>query len=344
MRRRLRTFADRALERVRALPGVSAAGVSSSLPFSGVYNDSVIIAEGYQMKKGESLVSPNAVSVSPGYFETMGIPVRRGRDFTDADRSDSAAVVIVDERLARRFWADRDPIGRRMYQPQSADSLEPGPDSRWLTIVGVVGDVKLTGLVDTDERAGTYYFPAAQSPIRSVAFALKAEATPDSLIAPVRREIAQIDPELPLYGVEPMARRLDQSLLDRRAPMLLAVSFGAVALLLSAIGIYGVLAYQVAQRTKEIGIRVALGSDAARIFALVLREGAAIVGLGLALGVAGAVAVKRALETQLYGVSALDPRVLSVVVVLLAVVALAASIMPAWRAARIDPIRVLNEK
>ncbi len=339
----LRTFATRLLERVRALPGVTHAGLTSNIPFGGDYSDSVILAEGYQMAPGESLISPYRISVTPGYFEAMGIAPLAGRLITDGDTEAAPGVVIVDEKLARRFWGATSPVGRRMFSPDNAKDLtKPGPKARWYTVVGVIPEVRIAGLVASDDRVGAYYFPHAQSVRRSVTLTIKGQGDPMALTPLVRRELAAIDPELPLYSVMSMRERMDQSLVDRRTPMLLALMFAGVALFLAALGIYGVLAYQVSQRQREIGIRIALGSDAARIFRMVLGEGMVLLGIGFAAGLALAVAIRGALQSQLYGIGALDPLVLGAVALVLGLVALVACLVPARRASRIDPVVALG--
>lgn len=339
----LRTFTGRLLERVRALPGVEHAGVTSSIPFGGDYSDSVILAEGYQMSPGESLISPYMIRVTPGYFEAMQVALREGRLFTDSDTAEAPRVVIVDEKLARRFWGAASPVGRRMYQPGNAqDLITPGPSTRWFTVIGVVSEVRISGFVATDDRYGAYYFPAAQNTVRNVVLTVRTSGEPEAMAPPIRRELQAIDPELPLYSVMSMEARMDQTLADRRTPMALAVVFAGVALFLAAVGIYGVLAYQVSQRSREIGIRLALGSDASGIFRLVLGEGLLLLGAGFVIGLAGAFALRRSLETQLYGVGGMDPLVLASVAAVLATVALGACSIPARRASRIDPIAALN--
>lgn len=338
-------FTNRLLDRVRALPGVQAAGVTSVLPLGGNFNDSVILAEGYVMSPGESLISPCKTSVSPGYFEAMGIPLKRGRLFVASDDERAPKVTVIDERLAMRFFGRKDPIGRRLWQPDKADELTrgPGPTSRFCTIVGVVGNIRTRGLTEK-EPVGAYYFPVAQDTIRTMTLVARAAGDPDTLTQAIRREVTAIDPELPFYGARSMRERVSQSLLSRRTPMLLAVLFAAVALFLASIGIYGVLAYQVAQRRREIGIRLALGSDGARIFRLVVREGLMLLAIGVAAGFAGSVAIRRAMASQLFGVQPLDPIVLTSVAALLGVVAFTACAVPARRAARIDPLIALTDQ
>lgn len=337
-------FADRLLQGIRSLPGVEHAGITSVIPFGGDTNDSVILAEGYQMAPGESLISPYRISASPGYLEALKVPLISGRYFTDSDTASSQRVVIVDEALARKFWPGQDPIGRRMYQPDNPDDLtKPGPNTRWITVVGVVGETKLSGLVGTNTRPGTYYFPVSQDPIRAMTLAVRTTGDPVKLTNAIRQTLASIDPELPLYNVRTMEDRIHESLTGRRTPMVLAAIFAGLALFLAAMGLYGVLAYQVAQRRKEIGIRMALGSDPKGIFTLILREGVVLLAYGLVAGLAGAFAIRRVLASQLYGVSAMDPFVLTAVAVVLALAATVACIIPANRAARIDPNVVLAE-
>ncbi len=337
-------FVDDALARMRALPGVSAAGATDTIPFGGNHSDSVILAEGYQMRPGESVISPQQVDVSPGYFEAMGIRLVSGRFFDARDAAKALRVVIVDEKLAHRFWPGQDPIGRRLYQPQDInDLLAITPKTVFLTVVGVIHDVKLADLITGNGEVGAYYYPLAQDVSHYLTFAIRTAGDPAALTGSVRQTINGFDRELPVFDTQTMEELTDKSLMNRRSPMLLALAFGAVALFLSAIGIYGVLAYLVTQRRKEIGIRIALGSSAGAVFELVLREGLVLIGGGFALGIAFAMALRKSLQSQLFGVSAADPVVLVTVASVLAVVALAACALPARRATKIDPIVALAE-
>jgi predicted permease len=340
----LRTFWGRLVERVAALPGVQAVGTVTNLPLGGNYSDSVILAEGYVMSPGESLISPYQVTVSPGYFQAMSIPLKRGRLFTAADDDHAPHVIIIDERLARRFWKNADPVGRRMWKPDSADELNTGPTakSEFYTVVGVVGDVRVTGLAEK-EPVGMYYFQFAQNPNSGMTLVTRTAGDPSLVTGAIRQQVLALDPELPFFSVRPMQQRVEQSLVSRRTPMLLATLFGGIALFLAAIGIYGVLAYQVAQRRKEIGIRLALGSDGRRIFSLIVSEGLWLVAAGAAGGLAGAFAIRRAMETQLFGVQPMDPLVLGTVGATLGLVAFLACAVPARRAAHIDPVIALTE-
>lgn len=336
---------DRSLETIRQLPGVRAVGATSSIPFGGDYSDSVIFAEGYQMKPGESLVSPYAVVCSPGYFETMGIQLVRGRYFQERDKSGAPDVVVVDERLAKKFWGDADPLGRRMYTPESAeDVVKPGPKTRWRTVVGVVRPVRLEGLADFSGKAGTYYFPFAQQVDRGFIFAVRVGGDPMAVAQPLRAAIAKLDPDLALFEIRTMQERTRLSLASRRTSLTLAAAFGGLAVFLSAIGIYGVLAYHVTRRRREFGIRMALGSSLGEIAKLVLGEAVALAAIGLALGMAGSLSLQKAIANELFGVRPLEPAVVGLVVASLSLVIFAAAFIPACRATRVDPMVVLRSE
>ena len=339
----LRDFMNRALPAIRAIPGVSLAGATEVIPLGGNHDDSVILAEGYQMKLGESLISPLRMAVTPGYFEALGISMVRGRTFDDRDNENASRVVIVDERLAQHFWPDRDPVGRRMYLPGDAkDLLKIDEHTVWLTVVGVARTLRYENLDGSGAAFGAYYFPNSQEPAGSFTFVLKTTADSNSVVHALRTEISRTDPDLAVFDVHSMSERIDLSLSSRRTSMLLANAFGVVALFLASLGIYGVLAYLVAQRTREIGIRVALGSSRVGILGLVLREGFELVAIGLVLGFVGAAFLQKAVASEIYGLRPLDPLVLASVMALLASVALAACAVPARRATRVDPMVALR--
>ena len=232
-----------------------------------------------------------------------------------------------------------------MWKPESAGELTqgPGPKSHFYTVVGVVGNVRTTGLTEK-EPVGAYYYPFVQNVGRCMTLVTRTAGEPESVVSVIRQQVAAMDPELPFFAVKPMQLRVEESLVSRKTPMMLATLFGAIALFLAAVGIYGVLAYQVAQRRKEIGIRMALGSDGRRIFGLIVSEGLWLLCLGIGVGLTGAFAIRRAMETQLFGVQPMDPVVLALVTTVLGVVALLACAVPARRAARIDPLIALADQ
>jgi predicted permease len=338
-----RRFTDEALRRVQALPGVKTAGATDSLPLGNSTSASAILAEGYQAQPGESLLAPAEVRASHGYLEAIGARLVAGRFFSERDVATSQRVIIVDDRLARRFWPNQNPLGRRMYRPGDGDDLTAVTDkTEFMTVVGVVGEMKLRSLTDGENLVGAYFIPLAQEPRSDLTFVLTADGDPGMLSGALRREVAAVDAQLPVFEMQPMSYWTDRSLASRRSPALLSIAFGFVALFLSAIGIYGVLAYLVTQRTKEIGIRVALGSSASSVFTLVLREGVLLVGAGLVAGAGGSFLLRRTLESQLFGVTASNPIVLILVTAMLTVVALIACAVPARRATKIDPLIALT--
>jgi len=340
-----RKFLNRAMPAVRAIPGVTLAGATDVIPLGHNHNDEVVLAEGHEMQPGESLVSPLYLTVTSAYFSAMGIPIVRGRGFDERDNETAQRVVIVDERLAKHFWPDSDPIGRRMYFPDDPkDLLKTDEHTTWLTVVGVTRTLRYEDMDGSGAPVGAFYCPLAQDPDTTLTIAAKTEGNPDAIVRSLREEILRLDPDLALFDVHSMSERIDLSLAPRRTSMLLANAFGGVALFLATLGIYGVLAYLVAQRTREIGIRVALGSTRANILKMVLWEGLELVVVGLTLGGIGAILLQKAIASEIYGVRPLDPLILASVMALLAMVALAACAVPARRAMRVDPIIALRSE
>ncbi len=298
-----------------------------------------------QAQPGESLLAPAEVRVSQGYFEAIGARLVAGRFFNERDAAKGPRVIMVDDRLARRFWPNQNPLGRRMYRPSDdGDNLTAVTEkTEFLTVVGVVAEMKLRSLTDGDNRVGAYFIPLAQEPQGDLTFVLRVDGDPAALSGALRREVVAIDAQLPVFEMRPMSYWTNRSLASRRSPALFRSSSGSSRCFCRRSVIYGVLAYLVTQRTKEIGIRVALGSSASAVFKLVLREGVLLVGIGLLVGGLGSFMLRRALEGQLFGVTASNPVVLVLVTAMLTVVALAACAVPARRATKIDPLIALND-
>src|SRR5262249_29725212 len=337
-----RPFMIRTLEPIRAIPGVRSAGATTSVPFGGAIDKNVILAEGYTMRPGESVIAPIQVEVSPGYFESMATPLKRGRYFNEHDTADAPRVAIIDERLAKKFWPGQDPIGKRMYEPGDDDLTKITPKTTFWTVVGVIADVQLVDLTGQEQPVGTYYFSLDQSPRPRFRLAVKTTMDPAALTKTLRAEMAKIDSDIPVFDIRTMEERTTLSLRQRRVAMILGLAFASVALFLSAIGIYGVLTYLVTQRTREIGIRIALGSSTGSVFKLVVREGIVLVSIGLVIGLAVAVGLRTYFQTQVFGIRVLEPSVISAVIASLVVIALAACVLPAQRATHVDPAAVLN--
>jgi ABC-type antimicrobial peptide transport system permease subunit len=293
------------------------------------------------------VVSPNQLYVTPGYLEAMKIRLKSGRFFNASDTAEAPKSVIVDENLARKFWPKQDAVGKRLYMPDSPEDVaRPGPKVTWMTVVGVIGEVKMKGLVEGGEnaRVGAFYAVMAQHESRGIGLAIRTKGDLAATQAAVTRALAEIDPDVPMTDVFSMAARIDKSLNPRRAPMLLSLGFGVVALLLASIGLYGVLAYHVSQRTREIGIRMALGSDASTIVRLILGEGGSLVLAGLGIGLGGAILLRGAIASQLYGVGALDPLVMVAAVGVLGLTSFVACWGPARRAAKVSPLVALSRQ
>ena len=322
-------FYAQALERIRALPGVRGAGAASHTPLSPGNWAMEVAIEGRAPSSQEPL-SADARAVTPQYFHTMCIPLLRGRDFTEQDGPDSTNIIISDA-MARRFWPDEDPIGKR---------FRPGDRNPWMTIVGVVGDVHHISL-DQDRRP-TFYFSSAQLGFNALAIVVRTSANPESFAAAVRKEIAALDRDLPIYSVGTMSAIVSDAAGQPRFQATLLGLFAVVALALAAVGIYGVISFAVARRTREIGIRLALGAQASDVFKLVVGEGMKLTIFGVSLGLAASWALTRLMVGLLFGISATDPVTFLIVSLLLAGVALAACYIPARRAMRVDPIVALH--
>jgi predicted permease len=317
------------MDRLRSTPGVRQAGASSFLPFSNSMSASAISIVGYTMKPGENPPVPAWNEIDPGYLGSMGIPLLQGRNFSAGDTAQAPKALMIDQFLAHKYWPRGDAIGGQIRQ-----GIEN--NAKVYTVVGVVGSVK-TGNLAEQNPVGQIYFPYQQNTPETVQVVVKTDRDDPGVVSAIRTAARQIDPELPIYDVKAMSARVAASVVDRRAAMVLCAIFGALALLLSAIGIYGVLAYAVTQRTREFGIRTALGAAKGDIVGMVVGNGLRLAGLGLLIGAAAAFVVTRLMTTMLYDVKPADPGVFAGVAAVLGGVALIASLIPSLRAAAIRP-------
>jgi putative ABC transport system permease protein len=331
-------FAARLSDRLRSLPAIDVSAPAMGVPFAadtGMFTAFAIAGQPDPAPPARQTASLRVAGT--GYFTALSIPIRRGRAFDARDTGDSLEVAIVSERLARRRFGDRDPIGRQLIVSISpARGARNGPK----TIVGVAGDVKGSAL--DQEQAEDIYLPYAQQPVSGMTVVARSAADPRLLAADLRHAVAAIDPTLPLANLRPLADLVDASVATRRFAMLLVVLFAAVALMLAAVGLYGVLAQLVAARTSEVGLRLALGATASAVMWLFVREALWLTLAGLAAGLAGAAAGAQLIASALFGVTPSDPATLASVAVTLGAVATAAIAVPAWRATRIDPAALLR--
>jgi len=325
-------------QRLASLPGVTAVGGVSALPLSQMMAWGPITVEGRTPAPGEAFVNADIRVVGGDYFEAMQIPLLAGRRFDEHDKRDKPRVIAVDEALADELWPGQDPLGKRVR----SGGFDANATTPWLTVVGVVGRIKQDRL-DGESRIALYH-PHTQYPTRAMNVTLRAPAGTASLAAAVRERVRGLDPELPVYGLRSMAERVDASLARRRFSMLLLGLFAALALTLGTIGTYGVMAYQVSQSTRELGIRLALGATPWRLLAFVLREGMAVALTGVAVGMAAALALTRAMRSLLFEVGAADTLTFLTVPGVLLLAALAACYLPARRAAAVDPVTSLRSE
>jgi predicted permease len=321
------------LERVRRLPGVESAGIADNLPLSGGIGWGGIAIEGYQPSTGQEMIQSDARVAGVGYFETMKIPLINGRLFDEHDTEKSSQVIVIDEHMARNYWPNSNPIGGRI-KFGSAESENP-----WMTIVGVVGSVKQYDL-ESESRV-TMYFPPAQA-MGGTMYLVARTTVPSSVAASITSEVRSMDPNIPIFDVKTMDQRLSESLGRRRFAMLALGLFAGFALLLAIIGIYSVISYSVAQRTNELGIRLALGASQFDVLRLVLSAGFKLALIGIALGIVLSFAVTRFLSSLLFGVRSTDLFTFGALSILLIVVSLLACYLPARRATKVDPLVALR--
>jgi putative ABC transport system permease protein len=332
---KLAEFSNRVLEQVESLPGIESAGIISDLFVGGnpeqvltTEGDARIISERLRFRRDE---------VSGGLFKTIGTPLLKGRLFSVADGPDSPRVAIVNEAMARRLWPARDAVGRR-FKLGAADS-----EKLWFTVIGVVGDMRRQGL--ESEPIPQMFEPQAQNPSRLVTLLVRTSTKdPLKMAAPVQAAVHRVEKHVPVYRVATLEDQLDASLTQRRFQTSLLIGFSVIALLMAAIGIYGLIQYSIVTRTHEIGIRMAVGAQAGEIFRMIIREGLKLSLMGLVLGLVGALWLGRAGSSLLFGVAATDPVTFITVSVLLTAVAIAASYFPARRAMKVEPIVALRQE
>jgi predicted permease len=331
-----RNFTDQLLERVRSLPGVISASVTDQLPlgFDGARRGVTI--EGYMAQPGES-TEINSSFVAPGYFETLRIPLSQGRTLQPQDGANAPGVALVNEAFARRYWPGQSPVGKRIQMGAVRSGVNDAP---YITVIGVAPDGKYATL--GEDATPFIYFNLAQNFGLSQTLVVRTQGNPLDSLAAVRGEVAALDKNLPLYDVKTMRQHLGLALLPARLAGGVLGIFGLVALALAAAGIYGVMAYSVAQRTREIGIRMALGADRRDVVRLVARQGMTLVVTGMAIGLAAALALTQLLKSLLFGVSATDPLTFTAIALLLTFVALLACWIPARRATKVDPMVALR--
>ena len=316
-------------DRLERLPGVSAAGGVSHLPLSQMFAWGPITVEGRTLAVGESFINADIRIVAGHYFEAMQIPLHSGRLFNDQDTSDSPRVAVVDQYMAQQLWPRQGALGKRFHFGGANDK------SPWLTVVGVVGRIRQDAL-DSESRIA-YMVPQAQYPVRAMNVVLRSNQEPAGLAASVRKEVRELDPELPLYNVLTMEQRVDDSLAQRRFSMSLLGLFALLALMLAAIGTYGVISYLVNRGAREIGIRIALGATPHGISRFIVQQGMTIALLGLGAGLATALFLSRFIRSLLFGTQPTDTVTLVAIVIILGLVTLIATYFPARRAARTDP-------
>jgi putative ABC transport system permease protein len=327
-----RAFQDAILARLRTLPGVQSASLSSRVPLGGSSWSGTFHVEGYDPGPGDETPGADFNVVSPGYLDTLGIPLLIGRDFEATDDVDALRVVLIDEWTAKRFWPGQSPIGKRIYRDE--DELD------YREIVGVVGHVKYDRL--QEEGRMQVYFPSTQTALTRLNFTLHTTLGPSLAMERVRSEVHRLDPKLPPYAVRTLDEIMSQSVAFPRFNAWVVGSFSLLALVLAATGLYGVLASSVSRRTAEMGMRMALGATQQSVLILIIREALRLVTAGLVFGFMATLALTRALTSMLYGVEPTDPPTYAVIGLLLLTVALLAVLVPAVRAARLNPVDALR--
>ena len=329
-------FYDSAMERLRNAPGIREVGLTNNLPFGDGGNVDGIIVEGQAPPEGVNVTQSEQAeveAVSPGTFKALGIPLLQGRDFATTDHSKTPLVAIIDEPLARRYWPSGDAIGKR---------IQTTGDREWLTVVGIVGGVKHLNLME--EKRPHIYFPLAQRPDTRVSIVVRTDGAPLAAIPTFRAAIKEVDPDLPLYMARSMTEIIGQTLSTQRLTNILLTAFAILALTLAAVAIYSTMSVYVGSRTKEFGIKLALGAQPGVLLRTVLRQGMWLTAAGVVAGIVGALALTRTIRSLLFEVSATDPVVFTAIPLLLVLVSLLACYTPARRATKVDPLIALRDE
>jgi putative ABC transport system permease protein len=329
-------FYNGALEQLKNSPGITAVGLTTGLPFGNDGTSDGVIVEGHEPPEGGRISQTEQAmiqSVTPGTFAALGVPLRQGRDFQPSDDSNSLPVAIIDEPFARRYWPTGDVIGKR---------IQTTGDREWMTIIGLVGGVKQINL--TEDKQPHIYMALAQAPARRAAFVARTAGPPNASIPTFRAAIRQLDPDMPLYMVRSMTEIIGETLGTQRLTNMLLTAFAVLALVLAAVGIYSTMSVYVGSRTKEFGIKLALGAQPRTLRLTVLRQGMLPTAAGVVVGIAGALALTRTIRSLLFEVSATDPLVFSAIPVLLVIVSLVACYTPARRATKVDPLTALRDE
>jgi putative ABC transport system permease protein len=327
-------FWQQVLERVRAIPGVENVALGTVVPFSGNHSRGDLTIEGMPVPDPAKFPHPDYHSISSNYTSVLGIPLMRGRNFTEADTETAPPVALINATLARRYWPNEDATGKRFHWGH------PGAKDPWITIVGVVGDTKLYGLANPSRLE--IYLPFRQESKTDMYLVLRSAVDPASLTSAVRDTVAAIDKDQPVFNVTTMQQLVDDSVSTPQITLVLLGLFSGLALVLAAIGMYGVISYSVQQRTHEIGIRMALGAQRSNVLRLVVGQGVKLAAIGVVIGIAVALGLMRLLTTLLFGVGANDPITFVAATVVLLLVALAACYIPARRAIAVDPMVALR--
>ena len=334
-------FFDQVFPALARVPGLVGVGGTSVMPFGGSWSTASFDIEGYQPPENQPGPWGDIRIVSPGFFETLRIPLLRGRYLTDEDRADSRDVAVIDQEFVRRYWPHENPIGKRFtFGPP--DGVTDTTRNEWIEVVGVVGHAAHEGL-DADPRI-QLYLSYRQMPVSFMAIAVRTQGNPERYVNLVRDAVRSVDPDQPISNIARMDELVSRSVGERRLSMMLLSLFSGIALVLASVGIYGVMSYSVTERSRELGVRIALGADRTDVLRLVLRQGMRLAILGIGIGLAAALALTRLIESQLYGVTATDPATFVLVAGVLGVTALVANLIPAIRATRLDPAVVLREE